>query len=207
MKSGVHSQGATSTLPINPAGGRPARPRVARPRVLKTSSGLLYEALAGVYADLGFDVLGDEVFRDLVIARIAEPTRLLDADRVLADLGRVPASHSTRKRTLRRAQAGGYREQIAAACFAHARAAGDVSLVLYNVTTLYFKAEKENSLRKVGYSKERRVDPDPGSPRLRCVRATRHRDSRGECGRRRSRGSAAGFAASRRDHSDRTNTR
>lgn len=36
---------------------------------------------------------------------------------------------------------------------------GDVSLVLYDVTTLNFKAEEEDTLRKVGYSKERRVDP------------------------------------------------
>ncbi len=50
-------------------------------------------------------------------------------------------------------------DQIAAACFAHACTAGDVSLVLYDVTTLYFEADKEDALRKVGYSKERRVDP------------------------------------------------
>ncbi|MCO6679240.1 hypothetical protein KJY99_11715, partial [Cutibacterium avidum] len=31
--------------------------------------------------------------------------------------------------------------------------------MLYDVTTLYFEAENEDSLRKVGYSKERRVDP------------------------------------------------
>src|SRR5690625_6010291 len=36
---------------------------------------------------------------------------------------------------------------------------GDISLVLYDVTTLYFEAENEDALRKVGYSKERRVDP------------------------------------------------
>jgi len=44
-------------------------------------------------------------------------------------------------------------------CFEHAATSGDVSLVLYDVTTLYFEAEKEDELRKVGYSKERRVDP------------------------------------------------
>ncbi len=68
-------------------GGEPApgvRPMVPRARTLKTASGLLYDVLAGVYADLGFDALGDEVFRDLVIARVAEPTSLLDVDRVLA---------------------------------------------------------------------------------------------------------------------------
>jgi hypothetical protein len=74
-------------------------------------------------------------------------------------LGRAAASLSTRKRTLRRARADGYRDQIAAACFIHARSAGDISLVLYDVTTLYFEADKEDELRKVGYSKERRVDP------------------------------------------------
>lgn len=135
------------------------RQLVVRPQVLKSSSALLYEALAGVYASLGFDAVGDEVFRDLVIARVVEPTSLLDVDRVLAELGRTSASLSTRKRTLRRACGGGYRDQIAAACFAHARTAGDVSLVLYDVTTLYFEADKEDQLRRVGYSKERRVDP------------------------------------------------
>ena len=140
-----------------------SRQVVPRPRVLKTSSRLLYGALAGVYADLGFDVVGDEVFRDLVIARVVEPTSLLDVDRVLAEMGRTSVSLSTRKRTLRRAHAGTYRDQIATACFAHAATRGDVSLVLYDVTTLHFEAEKEDpgasGLRKVGYSKERRVDP------------------------------------------------
>ncbi len=136
-----------------------ARELVARPRVLKSCNGLLDEALAGIYASLGFDAVGDEVFRDLVIARVVEPTSLLDVDRVLAELGRTSASLSTRKRTLRGARGGGYRDQIAAACFAHARTAGDVSLVLYDVTTLYFEADKEDDLRRVGYSKERRVDP------------------------------------------------
>ena len=148
------------TLFTDATAGPAPRQLVARPRVLKSSSGLLYDALAGVYASLGFDdAVGDEVFRDLVIARVVEPTSLLDVDRVLAELGRASASLSTRKRTLRRARAGGYRAQIAAACFAHARTAGDVSLVLYDVTTLYFEADNEDTLRKVGYSKERRVDP------------------------------------------------
>lgn len=128
-------------------------------RVLATTSRLLFDALAGVYDQLGFDVLGDERFRDLIVARIVEPTSLLDTGRVLSDLGQPPASYSTMKRTMRRVEAAKYRDQIAAACFAHALNAGDVSLVLYDVTTLYFEAEKEDDLRKVGYSKERRVDP------------------------------------------------
>jgi len=63
------------------------------------------------------------------------------------------------RRTLARATSGKYRDQIATVCFGHALTAGDVSLCLYDVTTLYFEAEHEDALRKVGYSKERRVDP------------------------------------------------
>ena len=95
-----------------------------------------------------------------MIARIVEPTSLLDCGRVLTDLGRRPASYATMKRTLTRAGPNGdYRDRIASACFTHAAASGDITLCLYDVTTLYFEAEKEDELRKVGYSKERRVDP------------------------------------------------
>src|ERR1700735_4774375 len=102
---------------------------------------------------------GDEVCRAVVIPGVAEPPSLLDVDRVLAEMGRVSASLSTRKRTLRRCLDGNYRDRLAEPCFTHARASGDISLVLYDVTTLYFEAEHEDALRKVGYSKERRVDP------------------------------------------------
>lgn len=161
---GTHRAAALVSAPTPPvllpaAQGRPARRRVPAPSVTRTASRLLFDTLAVVFDDLGFDVVADDCFRDLVIARVVEPTSLLDVDRVLADLGRVAASLSTRKRTLRRAHAGGYRDLIATACFTHASTSGDVSLVLYDVTTLYFEAEKEDDLRKVGYSKERRVDP------------------------------------------------
>jgi transposase len=78
---------------------------------------------------------------------------------VLNEVGVASASLRTMFRALRRAQERAYRGQIAAACFNHAFGSGDVSLVLYDVTTLYFEAESEDDLRKVGYSKERRVDP------------------------------------------------
>ncbi|NLT54978.1 MAG: IS1634 family transposase [Actinomycetales bacterium] len=151
---------------------------VGAARVVATDTRVLFEALVGVYSSLGFDAVGDEVFRDLVIARIVEPTSLLDTARVLTDLGRAPASYATMRRTLARAIADpadpvdrgdrvetsgprtrSYRERIAGLCFAHAVTGGDVSLCLYDVTTLYFEADAEDDLRKVGFSKERRVDP------------------------------------------------
>ncbi len=136
----------------------PVRERgpVTAPRVVATSSRVLYDALAAVFTDLGFDALDDVVFRDLVIARIVEPTSILDTGRVLTDLGVRPASEKTMRRTLARAAAGegpgAYRDKVAALCFTHAVTSGDVSLCLYDVTTLYFEAEKEDDLRKVGFS-------------------------------------------------------
>ena len=40
-----------------------------------------------------------------------------------------------------------------------ARATGAASLILYDVTTLHFENADEDDLRRVGMSKERRVDP------------------------------------------------
>ena len=74
--------------------------RSSAARVLSTDTRVLFDALAGVYASLGFEVLGDEVFRDLVLARVVEPTSLRETARVLRDLGRRPASYATMKRAL-----------------------------------------------------------------------------------------------------------
>lgn len=128
-------------------------------RTVGTSSRLLYEVLASVYDRLGFNVVGDAVFRDLVIARIVEPTSKADSMRVLTDLGADVVSYRTIQRHLAQMGPGGYRDLIATRCFAHAGDTGGLSLILYDVTTLYFEAEKEDELRRVGFSKERRVDP------------------------------------------------
>ena len=155
----VPAAGEATLLEPAAAGPAPQRGRDGSGRVLATDSRVLFDALAAVFTALGFDTLGDAVFRDLVIARVVEPSSLLDAGRVLADLGRVPASYATMKRTLGRAGVGKYRGQVATLCFARAATSGDISLVLYDVTTLYFEAEKEDDLGKVGYSNQRRVDP------------------------------------------------
>jgi hypothetical protein len=143
-------------LPVPPA---PKGVAVGSGRTAATSSRLLYDLLGAVYDWLGFDVLADSVFRDLVIARIVEPTSNLDSLRVLADLGAQLVSYKTIDRYVRKIHAGPHRDAIAGKCFAYASDCGGLSLLLYDVTTLYFEAESEDGLRKVGFSKERRVDP------------------------------------------------
>jgi hypothetical protein len=145
----------TLTLSAGVPKGAPATPG----RTAATSSRLLYDVLGGIYDWVGFDVVDDGVFRDLVISRIVEPTSKADSLRVLADLGAELVSYKTIQRHLAKVNTGKYRDAIASKCFTHAAARGGLSLLLYDVTTLYFEAENEDDLRKVGYSKERRVDP------------------------------------------------
>lgn len=147
----------TGTLRL--AAGVPKGAPVASGRTTSTNSRLLYDVIGAIYDWVGFDVINDAVFRDLVIARIVEPTSKIDALRVLSDLGADTVSYRTIQRHLTKVNTGDYRSAIAAKCFTHAADRGGLSLLLYDVTTLYFEAENEDDLRKVGYSKERRVDP------------------------------------------------
>ncbi len=137
------------------AGGRP----VAGPVVTATPSLVLWEALERVYADLGFEAIGDRTFKQLVLGRIIEPTSKIDTIRVLDEVGVKAPAAATIYRSLARAVEREYRDQVSAACYAHAAPTGRLAAVLYDLTTLYFETPKEDSLRKVGMSKERRVDP------------------------------------------------
>ncbi|WP_297752354.1 hypothetical protein [uncultured Tessaracoccus sp.] len=87
----------------------------------------------------------DETFFQLVLARLVEPTSELDSLHVIEALGLQPVHLSTVKRALQRCASRDYREQLAAASFTHVwnQPCRDVSLLLFDVITLYFEAEKE----------------------------------------------------------------
>ncbi|WP_346728343.1 IS1634 family transposase [Microbacterium lacticum] len=135
-------------------------PQSSGPIVTGSRSRVLWEVLEDAYAGLGFDAVGNDTFKKLVLARVVEPTSKADTLRVWDELG-VPAapSLSTVWRTLARSVEQDWRSKIAAAAYAHATREGPLTVVLYDVTTLYFGAEREDKLRRVGMSKERRVDP------------------------------------------------
>ena len=151
----------TPTPPAVSELSAPAGPVSTDAVVESARSALLWQVLHGAYTHLGLDDAtgGDLAFEQMVLARLIEPTSKEQVPQVLGDLGLEAVSTRSLFRSLARAQERGYREAISAAALKHVRTAGDVSLCLYDVTTLYFEAEKEDDLRKVGYSKERRVDP------------------------------------------------
>jgi hypothetical protein len=148
-----------SPAAVSTAGaGRPRSDRGGG-RVVGTSALTLWKVLSDAYSRLGFDVIGDEAFRALVLARVIEPTSKADTGRVLEEIGAPAPTVKTLFRALSRCQQRDYRGRLAAACLAHATVGGALGVVLYDVTTLHFEAEREDKLRKVGMSKERRVDP------------------------------------------------
>jgi len=128
--------------------------------ILSSRAGHLWDALCRAYDTLGFAdaASGDVVFRELVLARIIEPTSKLDAARVLSEVGIDPASYATLKRRLPLYAKQTWRQQLAAACARHA-ALGPASLVLYDVSTLYFETDTGDGFREPGFSKERRLEP------------------------------------------------
>jgi hypothetical protein len=71
------------------------------------------------------------------------PTSKADAERVLADLGATTVSYRTIARHLDQAGPGKYRDAIAAKCFDYSSDCGGLSLLLYDVTTLYFGRFRE----------------------------------------------------------------
>jgi hypothetical protein len=122
--------------------------------------GCLLDALERAWRVLGFDHAAgrDEVFFQLVAARIIEPASKLDSLRVLEEAGVTPVSYPTVNRRLRVYATDSWRQQISAACAAHARL-GRASLVLFDVSTLYFETDEGDGFREPGFSKERRLEP------------------------------------------------
>ena len=122
--------------------------------------GCLTDALAHAYDALGFPAAtgGDAVFFQLVAARIIESVSKLDSLRVLEEAGLAPVPYRTVTQRLRVFARESWRQQISAACAAHA-CLGPASLVLYDCSTLYFEADAGDGFRESGFSKERRLEP------------------------------------------------
>jgi hypothetical protein len=140
-------------LGLEPAGGGPLP-------ITSSRMGHVLDALGHGYRVLGLEDAagGDEVFRHLVLARIIEPSSKFGSLRVLDEAGVAPASYATVKRRLPAYAHQAWRQRLSEACAAHARL-GPASVVLYDVSTLYFETDQGDGFREPGFSEERRLEP------------------------------------------------
>ena len=113
----------------------------------------LWNALSVGFERLGFDTAsgGDEVFKQLVLGRLIEPASKLETLRVLEEIGVRPCGYATVKRRLAVYAEPAWRQQIASACACHV-GLGPATLVLYDVSTLYFETDVGDGFREPGYS-------------------------------------------------------
>src|SRR5690242_8499420 len=137
-------------LDLGLASGAPGGPLP----ITSSRMGHLWDALAHGYRVLGFDGAagGDEVFAQLVLARIIEPTSKLDSARVLEETGISAPSYRTLLRRLPGYAEQAWRQRLSAACAEHS-GLGPASLVLYDVSTLYFETDAADGFREPGFSK------------------------------------------------------
>jgi hypothetical protein len=91
--------------------------------IIDSRAEYLWDGLCLAYEVLGLDRAagGDEVFRDLVLARIIEPTSKADSLRVLAETGVDTVTYRTLTRRLPGYAKASFRGGLSAACTRHAR--------------------------------------------------------------------------------------
>ncbi len=111
--------------------------------------------LGKLFDEVGFNKIKDTLFRDLVISRLIYPaSKLKTIDYLIKYKGIVYEKDQVyryldklHKEQIARVQEISYTHTIKIL-------QADISVVFYDVTTLYFEAEDEDDLRKTGFSKD-----------------------------------------------------
>ena len=112
------------------------------------------------YHSFGFDEFADDVFRDLVIARIVYPvSKARTRDWLESKLGyRHSYSLTTLYRTMEKVYRLNYQKRLETSIwdFTTKTMSTNISVLFFDVTTLYYEAFDEDDLRRCGYSKDRK---------------------------------------------------
>lgn len=113
------------------------------------------ELIFGALFDrIGFNAIDDELFRHITIARLAYPTSKLKTVDYLYRYRGIKKGVDTIYRFLDKL-AGTHKETVEKITFEHTkRQLKNISVVFYDMTTLYFETEDEDDLRKIGFSKD-----------------------------------------------------
>ena len=108
-----------------------------------------------IFNHIGFDQIHSDMFRHLVLSRLAFPLSKLKTCEYLYRYQGISLDIDAVYRFLDKLQSQ-YKDQVESICFEHTKKklGGRVSAVFYDMTTLYFEASDEDDLRKIGYSKD-----------------------------------------------------
>lgn len=108
-----------------------------------------------IFDYIGFNQIGEDLFRHLVISRLAFPLSKLKTIEYLYRYQGVWLDIDAVYRFLDKLNTR-LKEQVEQIAFAHTMKVldGNISVVFYDMTTLYFEASDEDDLRKTGFSKD-----------------------------------------------------
>jgi len=110
--------------------------------------------LGSIFDSIGFKEIKEPLFKAIVLARLTYPGSKLKTSEYMflhqgkkVDVGRI-------YRFLDRLHSS-YKERVEKIAFNYTRSVlGGLTVVFYDMTTLYFESEDEDDLRKIGYSKD-----------------------------------------------------
>ena len=113
------------------------------------------ELIFGTLFDrLGFGVIKEKLFRHITIARLAYPTSKLKTVDYLYRYRGIVTEIDTVYRFLDKLH-NKYKETVERVAYEYTKCTlKHISVVFYDMTTLYFEAEDEDDLRKIGFSKD-----------------------------------------------------
>jgi transposase len=111
--------------------------------------------LGSLFDRIGFNIFPDNLFRHLVISRLAYPGSKLKTIDYLQRYKSIFVSSDRIYRFLDELQSE-YKERVEKISFEHTKKIlnGHITVIFYDMTTLYFEAEDEDDLRKIGFSKD-----------------------------------------------------
>ena len=110
-----------------------------------------------IFDRIGFDSIDDEIFRTLVVSRLLCPSSKAATVEYLKNHFDEDVDLSKIYRYLDRLNST-QQDKVQDISVAHTTGllGGSIGVVFYDVTTLYFEADREDDLRKTGFSKEGR---------------------------------------------------
>lgn len=111
--------------------------------------------LGKIFDQIGFNKIKDELFRDLVLYRLIYPKSKLKTTEYLYRYSQKEYSEDEIYRYLDKLY-NTHKNEVQRISFEHTTSLfnGDINVVFYDVTTIYFETDREDELRKTGFSKE-----------------------------------------------------
>lgn len=111
--------------------------------------------LGRIFDDIGFNQINEELFKDLVLYRLVYPKSKLKTTEYLYRYEQKSYSEDSIYRFMDKLNSG-YKEDVQKISFNHTLKVldGSIHAVFYDVTTIYFEIEKEDEIRKPGFSKD-----------------------------------------------------